>query len=371
MDRLTVRALSIIDPVEARAIVSKISLGVGSGQRLALLGPSGSGKTSILRAIAGFIPRSRRWVQWGHERRIMTGQVCVDGSDVTELPPSERRISLVPQNLALFPDKTVLDNIAFPIWVRFNSWRVARTHAQTLIEKLSLTDISTRRPHEISGGQQQRVAVGRALIAKPSLVLFDEPLSGVDGETKSAVIELINESLCLTDAAAIFVTHDASEAEALCDQIAFLHNGRIDQVASPLEAYHQPATPYIASTFSGFETLVRGELHQNERFAPSGSKGFWKMPYSASRTYSIGTLACRPSAFRFTSNSTSGVTAKVIGRQIREGIEYLRVLIAPDVTVLCTTEKQIALSTVGSVEIGLAGDGVRFYPDLDARLSIV
>lgn len=362
MVRLQVDDLGISDGHQQGVIVSGVSFAVAAGERLALLGPSGSGKTSILRAIAGFIPRRAGWSRWGTERRTMRGRIAVDGADISDAPPGDRGVALVPQNLALFPDKTVLDNMAFPLWAKGHSRRDARKEAARLAGSLGLSDLAERYPEQISGGQQQRVAVGRALVGEPKIVLFDEPLAGLDGPTKSDVLSFIDDALRQQRAAAIFVTHDAREAETLCDTIAFLHDHRIHQVASPREAYDNPATPFVAASFAGFENVVPGELVDGVGFVPSGAKGSWAMDTNGAPAGTSGVLTCRLRGLEFQPGGVKGVTGREVSRLLRDGEPYVRVEITPDVRLLCRPGAEGRQGTEGCVVLTSVPGDFRFFP---------
>jgi ABC-type sugar transport system ATPase subunit len=362
MVRLQVDDLDISDGYQQGVIVSGVSFAVAAGERLALLGPSGSGKTSILRAIAGFIPRRAVWSRWGTERRSMHGRITVDGSDVTDAPPGDRGVALVPQNLALFPEKTVLDNMAFPLWAKGSSRRNAREQAAKLAKSLGLTGLAERYPDQISGGQQQRVAVGRALVGEPKIVLFDEPLAGLDGPTKSDVLAFIDDALRQQLAAAVFVTHDAREAETLCDEIAFLHDHRVHQVACPKEAYDNPATPFVAASFAGFENVVPGELVPGVGFVPSGAKGSWVVDANGAPAGTSGVLACRPRGLEFRPGGAGAVSGRQVSRLLRDGEPYVKVEITPGVRLLCRPQKAGGEGMAGCIVLSEGPGDFRFFP---------
>ena len=203
------------------------------GEFLVLLGPSGCGKSTGCRIIAGLeVPTA--------------GQILVDGEDITALPPRERNMSMVFQNYALYPHKTVYENIAYPLRVRKRAKADIDRDVRAMAEMLSLTRLLDRRPANLSGGEAQRVAVARALVWKPAICLMDEPLSNLDALLRiqtRAQLKHIHRDLKTTF---VFVTHDQEEAMSLGTTIAVLERGRLIQVGAPREIYHQPRTRFVA-----------------------------------------------------------------------------------------------------------------------------
>jgi multiple sugar transport system ATP-binding protein len=214
--------------------ISDLSLAVEKGSFTALLGPSGCGKSTLLRMIAGL-------------EEITAGQCLIDGADVTDTPPAQRRIAMVFQSYALYPHMTVRQNIAFSLSVAGASKRTQDERAAEVARTLQLEPLLDRRPAELSGGQRQRVAIGRALVRKPEVFLFDEPLSNLDAKLRVQMrLELarLHADLGTT---MIYVTHDQTEAMTLADMIVVLDRGRISQIGSPLDLYNAPANKFVAS----------------------------------------------------------------------------------------------------------------------------
>ena len=221
---------------EVRA-VDGVDLTTREGEFLVLLGPSGCGKTTLLRMIAGL-------------ERPSAGEVLIDDQVVNELPPRVRKIAMVFQNYALYPHMSVFKNIVFPLKaqkVHKDQWKEKVVTAASMfgIEKLL-----HRKPRELSGGERQRVALARAMVREPTIFLFDEPLSNLDAKLRhSARFELkrFQEEIGIT---AIYVTHDQVEAMGLGDRIAVMSQGRVRQIGTPHEVYHEPADTFVA-TFMG------------------------------------------------------------------------------------------------------------------------
>jgi ABC-type sugar transport system ATPase subunit len=211
----------------------RIDLDVADGERLALVGPSGSGKSTLLRIIAGLEQPTR-------------GRVLIDGQDATDVPAERRDLAMVFQSYALYPHKSVRDNLAFGLRMRGAGAAEIRSRVDTTAASLGLTALLDRRPAQLSGGQRQRVALGRAIVRAPRAFLFDEPLSNLDprlrGDTRAELIELHSR----LRATMVYVTHDQEEAMTLGQRIAVLRDGRIEQVDGPARLYNQPATTFVA-----------------------------------------------------------------------------------------------------------------------------
>ncbi|WGK60445.1 ABC transporter ATP-binding protein [Halopseudomonas sp. SMJS2] len=227
-------------------VVQELSIHLRAGDIGCLLGPSGCGKTTTLRSIAGFEP-------------VSAGEIRLDGqvlsSPTHNVPPEQRRIGMVFQDYALFPHLTVAQNIAFGI----NKHPERQRIVGELLELVKLGKLGQRYPHELSGGQQQRVALARALAPEPRLLLLDEPFSNLDGELRRRLSGEVRDILKARGTSAMLVTHDQSEAFAVCDQVGVLREGRLQQWDTPYNLYHEPATPFVAS-FIGQGYFIRGQL---------------------------------------------------------------------------------------------------------------
>ena len=218
--------------------VDELDLTVDEGEFLVLLGPSGCGKSTTLRMLAGL-------------EDITAGDILIGGAKVNDLPPGARGLGMVFQSYALYPHMTVADNLSFGLRMARRGERLAAADiAKRVADAVDLLDLGTqleKKPRELSGGQRQRVAIGRALVRRPKVLLMDEPLSNLDAKLRGQMrIELrrLHESHGTTT---IYVTHDQVEAMTLADRVAILSGGRLQQHASPLEAYRRPANPFVAS----------------------------------------------------------------------------------------------------------------------------
>ena len=232
--------------------VEGFDLAVEEGEFVSFLGGSGCGKTTTLRMVAGFeTPDS--------------GALTLASDDLTRVSPNKRNVGMVFQNYALFPNLTVAQNVAFGLKVR----RVPKTQAARRVEEMlglvHLEDFTARYPHQLSGGQQQRVALARALAPQPRVLLLDEPLSALDARIRQHLrieIRALQKALGITT---IYVTHDQEEALSLSDRIVVMDKGRIEQVGTPAQVYHEPATAHVA-TFVGHLAVVEGVATPDGRF---------------------------------------------------------------------------------------------------------
>jgi len=223
-------------------IIDHLSLTIQHGEFFTLLGPSGCGKTTLLRMIAGFIIPDK-------------GQLILDGEDITRLPAHKRETGMVFQDYALFPDKTVFDNVAYGLRVRKQSASVINQKVGRILDRVELGHLAKRYPAELSGGQRQRVALARALVIEPRVLLMDEPLSNLDAKLRIQMRNVIRELQQEAKITAIFVTHDQEEALSMSDRIALLRSGRIDQLDTPEGLYARPKTAYAAD-FIGAANLL-------------------------------------------------------------------------------------------------------------------
>ncbi|WP_064705480.1 ABC transporter ATP-binding protein [Rhizobium bangladeshense] len=214
-----------------RAAVSDFSLDVREGGFLALLGPSGCGKTTVLRMIAGFEAPSDGSIHLGE-------RLLADAAQ--SLPPEKRNMAMVFQSYALWPHKSVADNVGYPLKVRGIWGEAYRAKVGEALSTVRLADYAGRRPADLSGGQRQRVALARCLVTSPDVVLLDEPLANLDRHLKQEMEETFREFHQRSGATMIYVTHDQSEAMALATDVAVMSGGRLLQVAPPAEIYARP-----------------------------------------------------------------------------------------------------------------------------------
>jgi molybdate transport system ATP-binding protein len=209
------------------------------GEVLGVLGPNGAGKTTLLRALSGLDALTSGFIR-------LDGQTLDDTATDTFVPTECRPVALVFQNYRLFPHLNVRDNVAYAPRVQGTGRRQARAAADTLLERLDLSALAARRPHEISGGQAQQVALARALAADPRLLLLDEPLSALDAKTRLDVRAQLRNHLRQFTGPVLIITHDPLEAMIMADRLLVIEDGRVVQQGSPAQVARQPATQYVA-----------------------------------------------------------------------------------------------------------------------------
>ena len=228
-------------------VLSDIDLVIEPGEFFSLLGPSGCGKTTTLRLIGGF-------------EEIEHGSVRIDGADMRGVPPEKRPVNTVFQSYALFPHKSVADNVAFGLRFLDCTKADAKRRVAEALELVRLNGFESRKPHQLSGGQQQRVALARSLVLRPKVLLLDEPLGALDAKLRRVLqVELrsLHREVGITF---VYVTHDQEEALTMSDRLAVMNTGRIEQVGAPREVYDEPANKYVAD-FLGLANLLPAEAN--------------------------------------------------------------------------------------------------------------
>jgi putative spermidine/putrescine transport system ATP-binding protein len=324
--------------------VHDFSLTVERGEFISLLGPSGCGKTTVLRMIAGFEHPGR-------------GSVVIDGEDVTHLPARSRRIGMVFQSYALFPNLTVAGNISFGLKVAGMAREQIETRVGEMLALIGLPQLRNRYPAELSGGQQQRVSLARALAIRPRILLLDEPLSALDAKIRVSLrdeVRAIQRELNIT---AIFVTHDQEEALALSHRVVVMSNGWVEQVGTPAEIYLAPRTPFVA-TFVGTVNLLpcvvadaaAGRVKFGDAMLATGKA----LPGLA--TGDEVRLGLRPEALAMApfEGAENRIAATVRDVTFLGPIVRLRVVLAPDIDAV----------------VDLHGDACRDLPEPGAQLAL-
>jgi multiple sugar transport system ATP-binding protein len=214
--------------------VDGVDLATKEGEFLVLLGPSGCGKTTLLRMIAGL-------------EKQTAGDVLIGGQVVNDLPPRARKIAMVFQSYALYPHMTVFKNIAFPLKAQGAPRDTVPQKVEWAASMFGIEKLLHRKPRELSGGERQRVALARALVREPSVFLLDEPLSNLDAKLRTAARDELQQFQKQIGITAIYVTHDQIEAMGLGDRIAVMHQGKVRQLGTPQQVYHEPADTFVAS----------------------------------------------------------------------------------------------------------------------------
>jgi ABC-type Fe3+/spermidine/putrescine transport system ATPase subunit len=299
---LKVRGVSMVRG--SRSVLSGVDLTARRGELIGLLGPSGTGKSTLLNIVAGFL-------------RPDSGSVRIDGDDVSALPPYRREFGVMFQGYALFPHMTVHDNVAFGLRRKRLPRHEVAMRVEAILERFELSRHSAKRPAQLSGGEQQRVALARCLVLNPRLLLLDEPLSSLDAALRHRIKFEIRNLLREQRMTSVFVTHDQEEAFALCDKIAILHDGVVQQYGSGADLFERPANAFIAE-FVGNPNRLGGRVQQQEadrQFVRIDISGFSVVARAAGplRDGSDVTVFVRPEAIAMTRKATTTPTGEEAG----------------------------------------------------------
>src|SRR5436305_2794824 len=287
--------------------VDGVDLKIEPGEFFALLGPSGCGKTTTLRMIAGF-------------EEPDAGRILIAGDDVTHMPAHRRDLGMIFQSYALFPHRTVAENVAFGLRMRGLKRDEIKARVGQALRQVALEGYEDRRPAQLSGGQQQRVALARAIIIRPRVLLCDEPLAALDRKLRQSMqVELkqLQQQLGVTT---IFVTHDQEEAMTVSDRIAVMNAGRIEQIGRPSDIYNRPRTRFV-SDFIGEINLFPGAWQggsfiANGRRLPAPGMGRGK-----------ATIAIRPERIRLTDAGVSPIAGRIHTRSFVSGQTIYRIVL--------------------------------------------
>lgn len=221
---------------DADVVLKELSLEVEEGEFLSLLGPSGCGKSTLMKTISGIVP-------------VRSGRIFLDGREITGLPVHKRGTVVVFQDMRLFPHKSVVENVAFPLKMQGVPKGQRLETAAKLLEKVQMSGYENRKPGSLSGGQQQRVALARALAAQPKLLLLDEPFSALDENLREDMRRLVLQLQKEFRMTVLLVTHDREEALSMSDRVALLFDGKLSQIGTPREVYSRPADRQVADYF--------------------------------------------------------------------------------------------------------------------------
>jgi multiple sugar transport system ATP-binding protein len=250
MAEVTYNEVSCSYPDSDQRAVDDLDLEIGEGEFMVLVGPSGSGKTTALRLLAGL-------------EELDTGRIELDGRDVSGVPSKERDVAMVFQNYALYPSKTVAENIGFALKMHGVDKQEREQRVREAAEMLEIEELLDRKPRQLSGGQRQRVAMGRAIVRRPQAFLMDEPLSNLDAKLRVQTRVQIAELQRRLKTTTVYVTHDQGEAMTLGHRVAVLNHGRLQQCAPPRELYEQPVNAFVAGFIGSPQmNLIRTPLDE-------------------------------------------------------------------------------------------------------------
>jgi multiple sugar transport system ATP-binding protein len=249
MAEVTYNEVSCSYPDSDQRAVDDLDLEIGEGEFMVLVGPSGSGKTTALRLLAGL-------------EELDTGRIELDGRDVSGVPSKERDVAMVFQNYALYPSKTVAENIGFALKMHGVDKQEREQRVREAAQMLEIEELLDRKPRQLSGGQRQRVAMGRAIVRRPQAFLMDEPLSNLDAKLRVQTRVQIAELQRRLKTTTVYVTHDQGEAMTLGHRVAVLNHGRLQQCAPPRELYEQPVNAFVAGFIGSPQmNLIRTPLN--------------------------------------------------------------------------------------------------------------
>jgi iron(III) transport system ATP-binding protein len=328
-----------------RTVLQAVDLDVPEGTLTAILGPSGSGKTTLLRVIVGFIAPDRGTVTVGSS--ILAG-------GRKQVPPDKRAIGYVAQEGALFPNRSVAENVGFGLT------RAQRKEATRSVEVLELVglgeDYVDRRPHELSGGEQRRVALARALAPRPRLVLLDEPFSGLDASLRVSTREHVLHALTAEGSTAVMVTHDQAEALSMGREVAVLRDGQLVQTASPTALYRTPADLEVAR-FVGEAIVLSGEAR-----GPVVSCALGQLEVHEPGLTGPVQVMIRPEQVRVRGAGTDGTPARVLGSTYYGPDSVLRLeLQTPEATPIVARTFDLDVPDVGDqVELSVVGPVITY-----------
>lgn len=231
-EKIKLQVKGLYKNFDGKDVLKTISFDVQEGEFLSVLGPSGCGKTTLLRILIGLETQN-------------SGQILLDGKDISKLKPSERGMGIIFQNYALFPNMTVLENVEYALKLHPETKASSREIAQKTLEQIGMHDQLNKRPNQLSGGQQQRVAIARTLALNPKIILLDEPISALDVSMREVMKRELKEIQKKFNSTMIFITHEQEEAFYLSDRIMVMSEGNIEQLDTPKNIYDHPANQYI------------------------------------------------------------------------------------------------------------------------------
>ncbi|MCB5410719.1 ABC transporter ATP-binding protein [Pseudogemmobacter faecipullorum] len=332
-------ALSLVNIAKhygAVKALDDVSFELKKGEFLTMLGPSGSGKTTSLRVIAGFVAPT-------------SGQLMIDGRDMTGVSPQKRNIGMMFQDYALFPHMSVADNVAYPLETRGVARAERRRRAMEMLEIVGLAHCAGRFPKQMSGGQQQRVALARALVFNPDIVLLDEPMAALDKKLRTQMQIEIMHITKQVGATVVSVTHDQEEALVMSDRIAIFKDGRLAQIGTPQDLYTHPKSEFVAD-FIGEANILRGQLRHDGALAVIEGPG-WRasLPKSDPRVAASSaspSLVLRPERIHVNradavADAANGAEGVIVDK-IYLGTEYRLIVRLADNAVIQLRSRDIA-----------------------------
>ena len=339
------------------------SINVKSGELMVLLGPSGCGKTTAIRCIAGLTSPT-------------SGQISLGNKKINDLSPKDRDIAMVFQNYALYPHMSIYDNIAFPLKMRKKSKSYIQEKVKQMADLLGINDLLDRKPKELSGGQMQRVALGRALVREPKLFLMDEPLSNLDAKLRTHMrteIKKLQKKIGITT---LYITHDQVEAMSMADKIAIMKNGKIQQIGTPMEVYHQPKNIFVGQFIGNPQmNLISGSIKDEILFLfsqPISSQLADKMIFEKKllQDFIVG-IRPRDIIIHTKTNITTGVRLQglVVFVEMLGDDTTIEIKIGSDNLLVTTNNSINSLHMGDKIEIGLEYSKMHFFDVAGKRIE--
>ncbi len=334
-DSLIVECSNLVKLYGEQAVVNDLSLALYPGEILSILGPSGSGKTTTLRLIAGL-------------EAPEAGEISIQGRLVsgpsTHVPPDRRNVGMVFQEYALFPHKTVAQNISFGLQRQSSQEREQRL--QDVVELVRLSGLEDRYPHELSGGQQQRVALARTVAPEPVTVLLDEPFSNLDANMRREMRQEVEAILRQHDISTVFVTHDREEAFAMADRVGVMNNGHLEQLDTPEMVYRSPSSRFVAE-LTGLCDFLDGEVSDNLVITELGKLSYVGTNGALPDRSKVDVLV-HPDDFQLTPHAEG--TSDIVSREFR-GDETILVVRTPSGATLRCRQSSSSTLAPGSKAI--------------------
>ena len=321
-------------------VLKNIKLNIKKGEFFSILGPSGSGKTTLLRIIAGF-------------EDFTNGDLIIDGKKVNNIPPEKRDVSIVFQNLALFPMMNVFDNVAFGLRMKKVPKKIIKEEVFAILKKVGLEGFERRKIDELSGGQKQRVAIARSLIMKPKILLLDEPLSALDRQLREHMkveLKLLQKEFGITF---VYITHDQSEAMEMSNRVCVINNGVIEQIDTPYNLYNNPKTPFIAS-FIGENNKIEVDTDNSSLISKKG----WKLPLKCNAKI----IFIRPEDIKINEKKDINLTAKVTAF-FYDGFNTKVNVITQygEEMIIRVLDKKINFKEGDQIQLGINKDDIKFF----------
>ncbi|EFO29388.1 maltose/maltodextrin import ATP-binding protein MalK [Roseibium sp. TrichSKD4] len=338
-------------------VISDLSLEVQEGDFTVLVGPSGCGKSTLLRMIAGL-------------EDITAGDLLIDGRRANDLHPRERGISMVFQSYALYPHMSVHDNIGFGLKLEGKTKQQITEAVREVADTLQLTEYLDRKPSQLSGGQRQRVAIGRAIVRKPRIILFDEPLSNLDAKLRVEMRMELMKFHRSHNITTIYVTHDQVEAITMADRIAVLEKGDIRQYDTPRILFDKPANPFVASFIGSPQMNLFGVSSATDHLVTTDENAEIRLPDASMALLSdAAVIGVRPEHLKLKTEAAGTGLNATVDLVENLGDESVIHLLAGDQRITARSHEPVECEIGQSVFLGFDTNRAHFFDDMKERLD--